>query len=554
MVEPHLELRFNRLDEPCRVFRTLNINSGANVGTLTSPTITGNNFSNLGNNGIVASGDPNAQIPLIGNYWGTTVIAQIAAKIDDHNDNANLPTIVYQPFVSSASGTVASPASATFSPADQTISLSATVSTSPGGVAINGGTETFTILNGTQVIGQTTAPAQVSNGLVTAEYTLPGNTPPDQYIIDASYSGYTNGTVSYLPSTDTQHFLTVGSATTVTTVSNASAIFSATSSQTINLSAQVASTAGNVNEGSVTFTVLSGGNPVGSSVIANVVNDTASTTYTLLAGTVGGTYTIQAVYNDPVDFKTSTGTNSLTVAAASTTITSSNESANFSAATGEGVDLVANVDSPAGTIDQGTVTFTILNSSSTDVVPPIVVNVLNGVASTNYVLPAETAAGSYTIEASFNGTSSFAASNPSDSTLTVNAATTTTAAASASITYNTAAQPVTMTATVTSPGGTVSNGTVTFTILSGSTPIGSPVMANLSSGAAKRELHASGWYGDRELHDSGRLQRDGRLRWFRRQHAFSDHHRAAGLQIGDQHASLAHSDCRPCARRSARHL
>ena len=101
------------------------------------------------------------------------MIAQIAAKIDDHNVNANLPTIVYQPFVSGASGTTATPASATFSPTSQSISLSATVSTT-GGVAINEGTDTFTILYGNEVIGQTTAPANVSEGAVTAVYTLPG--------------------------------------------------------------------------------------------------------------------------------------------------------------------------------------------------------------------------------------------------------------------------------------------------------------------------------------------------------------------------------------------
>ena len=183
----------------------LNINSGAIVGTPTNPTITGNDFSNVGANGIVASGDPNAQIPFSGNYWGTTVTAQIAAKIDDHNDNANLPTIAYQPFVSSTSGTSASPVTATFSPDDQTLTLSATVTSSAGG-AINVGTETFTILNGTQTIGSPTAPVPVSNSMATAMFTLPAGTLPGNYIIEAHYSG--SGS-DLLPATDTSHFLTV---------------------------------------------------------------------------------------------------------------------------------------------------------------------------------------------------------------------------------------------------------------------------------------------------------------------------------------------------------
>src|SRR5262249_14377986 len=136
---------------------TLNVNSGATID------ITGDDFSNVPAQGVVASGDANADIEMGGNYWGTTVISTIESKIVDHSPNASPPTIVHQPFVSDASGASASPATATFSPTNQTINPSATVSTTAG-AAIDGGTETFTILNGTQVIGQTTAPANVSNG------------------------------------------------------------------------------------------------------------------------------------------------------------------------------------------------------------------------------------------------------------------------------------------------------------------------------------------------------------------------------------------------------
>src|SRR5262249_33687280 len=144
--------------------------------------------------------------------------------------------------------------------------------------------------------------------------------PAGQYIIEASYSG----TANYLPSTDTSHFLTVKPAGTTTTTGKGSATFSGTANQTVSLSAQASSTAGTINEGTVTFTILSGGNSVGSPVIANVKGDAASGTYMLLKNTAGGAYTIQAVYSDPVNFTTSTGTNTLTVAAAATTITSSN--------------------------------------------------------------------------------------------------------------------------------------------------------------------------------------------------------------------------------------
>src|SRR5947209_4346472 len=74
-------------------------------------------------------------------------------KILDHNTNPSTrPTIQYQPYVSGTTGISASSAKATFSPSNQSINLSATLTTTAG-VAINEGTVTFTILNGTQVIG-----------------------------------------------------------------------------------------------------------------------------------------------------------------------------------------------------------------------------------------------------------------------------------------------------------------------------------------------------------------------------------------------------------------
>ena len=63
-------------------------------------------------------------------------------------------------------------------------------------------------------------------------------------------------------------------------------------------------------------------------------------------------------------------------------------------------------------------------------------------------------------------------------------ATTATAAVSASATYSTASQPIPLSATVTSSFGIVDEGTETFTILSGSTTIGTPITVNVSAGAA----------------------------------------------------------------------
>ncbi len=62
---------------------------------------------------------------------------------------------------------------------------------------------------------------------------------------------------------------------------------------------------------------------------------------------------------------------------------------------------------------------------------------------------------------------------------------TTTVTSNASAVYSVSAQSVTLSATVTSSMGTVNAGTVTFTVMQGSTPIGSPVTSGtVSSGAA----------------------------------------------------------------------
>ena len=180
----------------------LAINSGATIN------ISGNDFSKVGANGIIATGASTAHIPLEENYWATTDPTAIGELILDHIDNPTTrPTVDFQPAWSSNIGTIATPAFATFSPSDQTVNLSATVSTT-GGVAINGGTETFTIMNGTQVIGQPTAAESVVNASVTAPYTLPGGTPLGQYEIVASFSGIGG----YPASTDTSQVLLVQSA------------------------------------------------------------------------------------------------------------------------------------------------------------------------------------------------------------------------------------------------------------------------------------------------------------------------------------------------------
>ncbi len=94
---------------------------------------------------------------------------------------------------------------------------------------------------------------------------------------------------------------------TSTSAASTSALFSPTG-QAVLLSATVTSEAGTVNEGTETFTIVSGTTLIGSAVTVNVTNGTASASYPLPAGTSPGTYTIQAVYNGTADFFGSTDT------------------------------------------------------------------------------------------------------------------------------------------------------------------------------------------------------------------------------------------------------
>ena len=141
------------------------------------------------------------------------------------------------------------------------------------------------------------------------------------------------------------------------------------------------------------------------------------------------------------------------------------------------------MSSTAGTINEGAVSFRILDGSS-NLVGSTAVNVLNGVASSNYILPAGTAAGTDTIQATYDGTPSFAASLPVNSTLTIAGDTPRPRRATIRSPSTRRRRRPTSPPGVTSPGGTVDGGKVTFTILNNGTPIGTAQSANLTNGTA----------------------------------------------------------------------
>jgi hypothetical protein len=319
-----------------------------------------------------------------------------------------------------ATTTTASNASANFSASNQSVTLSATVTSGAG--AVNVGTVTFTVLQGVTVIGVPVTSATVTAGAASANFTLPGGTAAAVYTIQAVY----NAGTGFAGSSDSTHTLTVNGAVaagTTTTASNASANFSA-SDQLVTLSAVVTSGAGQVNVGTVTFTVLQGVTVIGIPVTsATVTGGAANATFTLPGGTAAAVYTIQAVYNPGAGFLgSSDSTHTLTVngaVAAGTTTTASNASANFSASS-QLVALSATVTSGAGQVNVGTVTFTVLQGVTVIGIPVTSGTVTAGAANASFTLPAGTAAAVYTIQAVYNPGAGFTGSSDSTHTLTVN--------------------------------------------------------------------------------------------------------------------------------------
>ncbi len=99
------------------------------------------------------------------------------------------------------------------------------------------------------------------------------------------------------------------------------------------------------------------------------------------------------------------------------------------------MNLNATVTSKAGIVNEGQETFTIL-SGTTVIGTPVTVNVSAGAAAAVYALPAGIGAGTYIIEAEFDGTANFLSFTDKSQTLVISAAASATAAASASATFN----------------------------------------------------------------------------------------------------------------------
>ena len=459
---------------------TLNATVTSTMGTVNSGTVTFGVFSGGMQIGVstgaagVSNGSASATYTLPGGTSaGTyTIVASYTGTGGFASSSDNTHTLTVN---SAPTTTMLANASASFSSSVQNATLSATITSTAG--TVSAGTVTFTVLNGSTPVGTATTSGAVSNGNASVNYTIPAATPVGIYTIQAVYNGSTN----FAGSSDSTHTLTISSGTT-TAAANALATYNSTN-QPVTLTASVTSGAGTVNTGTVTFSVFSGGTQIGSATTpANVSNGSASATYSLPGATNAGTYSITAIYAGAGGFGSSSdSTHTLTVNAAATTTTAVNQTTAFSSVA-QSVTLSATVTSTAGTVNAGTVTFTVLNGGTPIGAATTSGTVTGGNASVNYTIPGGTASGTYTIQAAYNGSANFSGSTDNSHTLTVSGGPTTTTASNAVTVFSPADQLVTLSAAVTSSAGTVNAGTVTFTILSGGTPVGSSATSGTVTG------------------------------------------------------------------------
>ncbi|HEU0252562.1 MAG TPA: endonuclease/exonuclease/phosphatase family protein, partial [Pyrinomonadaceae bacterium] len=118
------------------------------------------------------------------------------ASRPERNSDHDMP-VSYYLFPAAATTTTVADASAVFSPADQTVVLSANVTTAAG--TVNEGTVTFTVRNAANAVVGLPVVGNVVGGVATANYTLPGGTTPQALTITGEFSG----SASLAPSSDT---------------------------------------------------------------------------------------------------------------------------------------------------------------------------------------------------------------------------------------------------------------------------------------------------------------------------------------------------------------
>jgi hypothetical protein len=220
-------------------------------------------------------------------------------------------------------------------------------------------------------------------------------------------------------------------------------------------------------------------------VNVNASGTTTIPSLTLPPNLAAGSYFVQLQYTNSVTGLSGTGDEPLTVTVAPATVTANPVAPLVFNTADQSLNVSATVTSPNGTVNEGAVTFTLLDKNGMPVGSPVSANVSGGSASTTLTVPGGTVIGNYTVQASYlDAAGNFVAASPSSTPVSIaTAPATVTANPVASITASTAQQSVAVSATVTSPDGTVNEGNVTFTLFDKNNVQVAQVVIGVSNGA-----------------------------------------------------------------------
>lgn len=332
----------------------------------------------------------------------------------------------------------------------QAVTLTATVQAGSG-ISVAG---MVTFLDGSLGLG-TVALANGSAQLTTSTLAPGAHTLTAVYNDNGNFAGSTSAAITE----------TINPLNTTTTLT--ASVNPALAGQSVTFTATVQAGAGNSAIGTVTF--LDGLTTLGST---SVINNSAQLTISTLAL---GSHSITAAFSGSTDFASSTSsalTETVNQSGTTTTLVSNLNPATF----GQGVPLVATVQTASGGAATGTVTF----YDGANVLGITGVQNNNSQHNTAQLTVAGFLGGTHTLTAAYSGDTNYTASTSTVLTQTINRA-------SSSVTVGASSNPasfgqtVTLTATVVpSVSGGTATGTVTF--FDGASSLGS---ANLSNNAAQ---------------------------------------------------------------------
>jgi Bacterial Ig-like domain (group 3) len=187
---------------------------------------------------------------------------------------------------------------------------------------------------------------------------------------------------------------------------------------------------------------------------------------------VGLTSVILTVTNKEGAFAQASATVTVNPAPASITA-AANATATYSR-TAQDVTLTATVTGGQGILNAGSVTFTVL-AGQTVIGSPAVGTVANGAAAVNYVLPAGTGAGNYTVQAAYGDVAGTLASSSDNASLTV-------APAVPALSFAGIAPQTYGNAPFAVSASSASSGAVTYTVVSGPATIAGSMVTLTAAG------------------------------------------------------------------------